>query len=121
MKLYIKADGQYAGTQKDAGKGHTPVDVPVDKAGLIDYLNAMGAAPVAALSDEDRFANNYVADREAEEKARHRSQAEIDALFEPTYRALPCDKVCAAVSSYSGTDLGMVALEVAARYKALAS
>jgi len=43
MRLYICADGSYAGTQADAkamGKGWEQVEVPTDKAGLIDYLNA---------------------------------------------------------------------------------
>ena len=41
MNLYITKDGQYAGTQKDAGKGHTAIEVPTDKAGLIAYLNGL--------------------------------------------------------------------------------
>lgn len=44
MRLYICIDGSFAGTQADAkakGNGFTEVDVPTDKAGLIDYLNGM--------------------------------------------------------------------------------
>ena len=52
MNLYLTATGQYAGTQKDAGKGHTPVEVPTDKAGLIAYLNDMAPfEPTQALKD----------------------------------------------------------------------
>lgn len=40
MRLYIRADGSYAGTQKDAGKGAVQVEVPTDKEGLIAYLNS---------------------------------------------------------------------------------
>lgn len=39
MRLYIRKDGSYAGTQADAGKGFEQVEVPTDKAGLIAYLN----------------------------------------------------------------------------------
>lgn len=41
MRLYITSAGRYAGTQADAGKGFTQVEVPTDKAGLLDYLNAL--------------------------------------------------------------------------------
>lgn len=39
MRLYRKADGTIVGTQADAGKGYAQFDVPVDKAGLIAWLN----------------------------------------------------------------------------------
>lgn len=49
MRLYICADGSYAGTQADAkakGRGWREVDVPTDKAGLLAYLNeGLPAAP----------------------------------------------------------------------------
>lgn len=44
MRLYICIDGSFAGTQAEAnakGRGWTQVEVPADKAGLIDYLNGM--------------------------------------------------------------------------------
>ena len=44
MKLYRNSSGVWAGTQVDArkmcGKAYTPVDVPVDKPGLLMFLNA---------------------------------------------------------------------------------
>lgn len=46
MKLYI-ANGTYVGTQAEAKaitKNFELVEVPVDKAGLIDYLNGLCAA-----------------------------------------------------------------------------
>lgn len=42
MRLYICADGSYAGTQADAkarGKGFSLEEVPTDKEGLLEYLN----------------------------------------------------------------------------------
>lgn len=48
MKLYI-ANGTYCGTQADAkaiSKEFETVDVPVDKAGLIDYLNGITPCPL---------------------------------------------------------------------------
>lgn len=44
MRLYITTSGRYVGTQDEArkeGKGWYQVDVATDKAGLIDYLNAL--------------------------------------------------------------------------------
>ena len=43
MRLYICADGSYVGTQAEAkakGKGWMLEEVPTDKEGLIEYLNA---------------------------------------------------------------------------------
>jgi hypothetical protein len=43
MKLYQCRDGSYTGTQAEAkakGPGWRQEEVPTDKAGLIDYLNA---------------------------------------------------------------------------------
>jgi len=43
MKLYKNSNGVWAGTQAKArsfcGKDYTMVDVPVDKAGLLQFLN----------------------------------------------------------------------------------
>jgi len=42
MKLYTNGEGDWAGTQADAKKlkgGFKQVEVPVDKAGLLGYLN----------------------------------------------------------------------------------
>ena len=52
MRLYITAGGEYAGTQKEAGKGHRLEEVPTDKAGLIDYLNALKGKAEFAEVDE---------------------------------------------------------------------
>lgn len=44
MKLYRDTHGVIVGTQYEAkrmGKGWEQIDVPVDKQGLIDYLNAI--------------------------------------------------------------------------------
>ena len=51
MKLYI-ANGTYVGTQAEAKavtKDFEQVEVPVDKAGLIDYLNGLRMATVAEV------------------------------------------------------------------------
>jgi len=43
MKLYKSSDGVWAGTQLDArkmcGKDYSTVDVPVDKLGMLKFLN----------------------------------------------------------------------------------
>lgn len=49
MKLYRDAHGVIVGTQAEAkrmGKGWEPIEVPTDKQGLIDYLNASLHGPV---------------------------------------------------------------------------
>ena len=46
MNLYLTAAGSYVGTQADAklaGPGWSPEEVPVDKQGLLDYLNELVA------------------------------------------------------------------------------
>lgn len=70
MKLYITAAGHYVGTQADAkaeGKGWRQVEVPTDKAGLLDYLNrnwANNPADEAEIEDTTEIvaeiANNTV-------------------------------------------------------------
>lgn len=43
MKLYVSTSGQWFGTQAEARKGGAsidPTEVPVDKAGLLEFLNA---------------------------------------------------------------------------------
>ena len=47
MRLYRKADGTVVGTQADAGKGYAQIEVPVDKAGLIDWINVNAGPPAA--------------------------------------------------------------------------
>ena len=55
MKLYKNSDGVWAGTQLDArkmcGKGYSTVDVPVDKPGLLKFLNLN---KVGSLTDNDK-------------------------------------------------------------------
>ncbi len=54
VRLYRRANGTWAGTQASAGKGHTQVDVPTDKPGLLEWLNEKLGADnrEAAFSDE---------------------------------------------------------------------
>ena len=55
MKLYKNSDGVWAGTQLDArkmcGKDYSAVDVPVDKPGLLKFLNLN---KVSSLTDNDK-------------------------------------------------------------------
>lgn len=117
MNLYLTAKGRFVGTQAEAkadGKGWTLEVVPVDKEGLIAYLNAMKVAPVT----EAVAAVAAVAEAPVRT---HRSQADIDAMFSaPEPKRLSRDVVCHTISVMKGTDLGMVALELAARFESLA-
>lgn len=48
MRLYINTERQWSGTQADAkamGERYEQIDVPVDKAGLIDFLNGKTFMP----------------------------------------------------------------------------
>tara|TARA_S200002703_G_scaffold78311_1_gene67431 strand:+ start:591 stop:965 length:375 start_codon:yes stop_codon:yes gene_type:complete len=55
MRLYKTTDGQWAGTQADAKKlgKFQQVEVPTDKAGLLDFLNANPVNTVNALHGSD--------------------------------------------------------------------
>ncbi len=118
MILYRDATGVIVGTQVEAkrmGKGWEQVNVPVDKQGLIDYLNA------TRLPDPDDVpfeVDQIVVAPEMRQVIREVNFD--DDAFEP-YAAVKIhlDKLCLAVAELDGTDLGFVALEVAARFKAM--
>lgn len=96
-----------------------PHEVPTDKAGLMRYLNDMRLAryvdalnaPKPLTHDEIRNSNSP----EAQVAARRIASGE-SARPAPTEEA-----ICLAIADMSGTALGHVALEVSARYKALAN
>lgn len=121
MNLYRDATGVIVGTQVEAkrmGKGWVPIEVPTDKQGLIDYLNALPhrqsqpEMAVPAWSDDDLPTDHFV------------TKAPSTIIMDPgptaTKAPLHRDRVCEAISTYDGADLGYVALEVACRFKALA-
>ena len=62
MKLYLKDNGGWAGTQADAGKKGTykQVDVPTDKPGLLAWLNERSDN---GDSGQDRESYTYDQDR----------------------------------------------------------
>lgn len=41
MYMYLTAEGRYARTKDEAGKGATKIDVPTDARGLVEYLNRL--------------------------------------------------------------------------------
>lgn len=57
MKLYKNSNGVWAGTQAKArsfcGKDYTAVDVPVDKAGLLQFLNLHQVCSYTSNGKED--------------------------------------------------------------------
>ena len=57
MKLYKNSNGVWAGTQAKArsfcGKDYTAVDVPVDKAGLLQFLNLHQVGSYTSNGKED--------------------------------------------------------------------
>ena len=93
MKLYITEDGKYVGTKAEAGKTGTPEEVPVDKPGLLRYLNALvevmsdfsAAAPAPAFLVPDQ------SDLEAEVERRMAAKGHgADALaFDDAWEAMP--------------------------------
>ena len=58
MKLYVNEDKtKWAGTQADAKKElgqFEGFDVPVDKSGLLEFLNNFGLTPQTQVIDEER-------------------------------------------------------------------
>ena len=58
MKLYVNEDRtKWAGTQADAKKElgkFDAYDVPVDKSGLLEFLNNFGLTPQTQVIDEER-------------------------------------------------------------------
>lgn len=52
MKLYRDADGKWVGTQADAGNKNI-IEVPVDKPGLLEWLNANARNDVPLPADSD--------------------------------------------------------------------
>lgn len=124
MRLYRKADGTIVGTQAEAGKGFTQIDVPVVKAGLIDWLNinlpSNGDAAPRRIDCTTHEQPDMI--RLEGPLPGRLTQAKVDAMFADPEGKPPLhrDEVCHSISQYEGTDLGMVALEVAARYSSLA-
>ena len=72
MKLYKNSDGVWAGTQAKArsfcGKDYTMVDVPVDKAGLLQFLN-LNKVGAAYTSNDKEFEPVYAPDTDLDKKA----------------------------------------------------
>jgi len=119
MKLYRDAHGVVVGTQAEAkrmGKGWTAFEVPVDKQGLIDWLNAQ--EPAVTLHEQP-VDPTWPTPLEVFDETR-RDRIIMDPQPTATRAPLSRDRVCEAVSDYNGTDLGYVALEVAARFTCLA-
>lgn len=54
MRLYRTAAGRWAGTQAEAGKGFTQVEIPTDKPGLLDWLNGRGEEGPVELDAPER-------------------------------------------------------------------
>jgi hypothetical protein len=149
MRLYLTAAGVYAGTQAEAkrdGKGWQLEEVPTDKYGLIDYLNALKFAsvetgvPVAdfrelhkgvskTAQDQQDEALGDVLERPAKETLdyydraldrtvpQHRLAERAAFLGTSEEMAVLTDRI----GQLDGWPLGQVALAAAARLKELAS
>jgi len=72
MKLYKNSDGVWAGTQLDArkvcGKDYSTVDVPVDKPGLLKFLN-LNKVGSSYTSNDKEFEPVYAPDTDLNSKA----------------------------------------------------
>jgi hypothetical protein len=96
MRLYIRTDGSYAGTQADAGKGWKLEEVPTDKPGLLAYLNAMVGHRKAVAQEclTSFYSGMDVAEAsqrpvEAPPAAIRPGYAEKSARFEDEFSAMP--------------------------------
>ena len=96
MRLYITQTGKYVGTQADAkadGKNWHQVEVPTDKPGLIEYLNALrwseqarAVAPEAMTMDEIKHSNTPEAQAEY---VRRRDGISQSIALDDAWEALP--------------------------------
>jgi hypothetical protein len=128
MKLYIDATGKYVAKQdeaKRAGKGWHQVEVPTTdgRQALADYLNALRWSEQKIVEQDFQTVGTVTGDPHSEDDHKPAfTQEQVDEMFTPSTKVidLPRDKVCELISTYEGTDLGYVALEVAARFEALA-
>lgn len=134
MKLYRDATGVIVGTQYEAkrmGKGWVPIDVPVDKQGLIDYLNRHNAFR-ESVRDASIHSVEFTAEAGgtlAEEPLtlRHKTQAEVDKMFlsvDPAVRWVPgngptVDQMIETILDLDGFKLGNVACAVTERISQL--
>jgi hypothetical protein len=125
MILYIDATGKYVTKQdeaKRAGKGWHQVEVPTTdgRQALADYLNAVRWSEHAI---ETCTVGTVTGDPHSEDEPQTKAmtQQQVDAMFTPPSKVieLPRDKVCELISTYTGTDLGYIALEVAHRFEVL--
>ena len=60
MRSYRTTDGRFVGTQAEAGAGASRIEIPDDKAGLLNFLNALVTAP---RSDDEPAAIHKIAIR----------------------------------------------------------
>lgn len=97
MRLYRKPDGLVVGTLKEAGREHEVLDVPVDKAGLIAWLNEH-LPPPAQLRD-----------RMAEDFAGVRDMDLSDPLRQPNPIVADYQSPMTARTVIAGIDAGMCA------------
>lgn len=54
MRIYKTQAGRWAGTQAEAGKGFTQIEVPTDKPGLLVWLNENAADDPPIIQEERR-------------------------------------------------------------------
>lgn len=141
-RFLARSESEARRAAKAAGASFAPIEVPSDKSGLFDFLNELYAslepAPAARADPEieeeawvDIAAANppapaLTADRLASELTAERLEAMFTppaATQRPAPRLMPssADSLCEAISELEGIALGNVALEVAARFKALAA
>lgn len=129
MKLYRKADGTWAGTQADAGKGAASVEVPTDKPSLLAWLNENA---VFKPTEGQEGGEGSTDSREPEKRADgaenghkrcpkcHWDYRRAAAAAEKLVIGANNDALCLMVENLKGWELGNVALSVASRMKQLA-
>lgn len=127
MRLYMTADGTVVGTQKDAGKGRSELNVPTDKAGLIEFLNTYRPLPVGSDDPQPTFAGKpqpvrtHIPDPIVKPMSNDEATTWERPKQPPVFSAGPdVDTICETSHDLEGHQLGNVAHAVACRFKELA-
>lgn len=128
MKLYITAAGVYVGTQAEAkrdGKGWRPEEVPVDKYGLIDYLNKLKfdsakivEVPSTPFSESISLTEQplYVAGDPLRDPAPRKPAFK---QVEDGHFRVSREAVLQSIANSGAGDLGYYAMEIAARFETI--
>ena len=121
MKLYQTASGMYVGTQAEAkgeGQGWAPVEVPVSKPELIEWLNNNARPAMAAAVEPETI---QVPSAEAVEETPTLPKPEPKSLQTQVPLVMKAGAVSDYITEISGNEFGIVLSAVLSRLAELRS